>query len=66
MAVIQLKEGQKATPEEFSEFCKGKIARHKIPRYWNFVDGYPMTASGKIQKYKMREMFEKNIKVNQT
>jgi fatty-acyl-CoA synthase len=66
LAVIQLKEGQKATPEEFSEFCKGKIARHKIPRYWNFVDGYPMTASGKIQKYKMREMFEKNIKVNQT
>lgn len=66
LAAIQLKEGQKATPEEFTEFCKGKIARHKIPRYWNFVDGYPMTASGKIQKYKMREMFEKNIKVNQT
>jgi fatty-acyl-CoA synthase len=59
LAAIQLKDGQKATPEEFSEFCKGKIARHKIPHYWEFVESFPMTASGKIQKYKMREVFEK-------
>jgi fatty-acyl-CoA synthase len=59
LAAIQLKDGEKATPEEFSEFCKGKIARHKIPRYWEFVKEFPMTASGKIQKYKMRDMFEK-------
>ena len=57
LAAIQLKDGQKATPEEFSEFCKGKIARHKIPKYWEFVDTYPMTASGKIQKYKVKEIF---------
>jgi fatty-acyl-CoA synthase len=62
LAAIQLKDGQKATPEEFSEFCKGKIARHKIPRYWDFVDGYPMTASGKIQKYKMKEIFSEKYK----
>ncbi len=57
LAAIQLKDGQTATPEEFSEFCKGKIARHKIPKYWEFVDTFPMTASGKIQKYKMKETF---------
>jgi fatty-acyl-CoA synthase len=59
LAAIQLKSGQTATPEEFVEYCKGKIARHKIPKYWEFVEGYPMTASGKIQKFKMKEMFEK-------
>ena len=53
---------KRRTAEEFIEFCKGKIARHKIPKYWEFVDGYPMTASGKIQKYKMKEMFEKKYK----
>ena len=37
------------------DFCRGKIARYKIPKYVSFVDGYPMTASGKIQKYKLRE-----------
>jgi fatty-acyl-CoA synthase len=59
LAAIQLKAGQIATPEEFNEFCKGKIARHKIPKYWEFVDSYPTTASGKIQKFKMKEVFEK-------
>jgi fatty-acyl-CoA synthase len=62
LAAIQLKEGQRATPEEMSEFCKGKIARHKIPRYWEFVDTFPMTASGKIQKYKMKETFTRKYK----
>jgi fatty-acyl-CoA synthase len=59
LAAIQLKAGQTASAEEFIEFCKGKIARHKIPKYWEFVDSYPMTASGKIQKFKMKEVFEK-------
>jgi fatty-acyl-CoA synthase len=57
LAAVQLKDGHTATPEEFTEYCKGKIARHKIPKYWEFVDNYPMTASGKIQKYKMKEIF---------
>ncbi len=39
------------------EFCNGKIARHKIPKYWEFVEAYPMTASGKIQKYKIVEEY---------
>ncbi len=59
LAAIQLKSGQTASAEELIEFCKGKIARHKIPKYWEFVDAYPMTASGKIQKFKMKEIFEK-------
>lgn len=63
LAAIQLKDGQRATPEEFSEFCKGKIARHKIPQYWEFVDTFPMTASGKIQKYKMKETFSQKYSV---
>ena len=56
-AWIILKEGQTATEEEIREFCQGKISRHKIPRYIFFVDSYPMTASGKIQKFKLREQF---------
>lgn len=59
LAAIQLRPGQTATPEAFTRFCQGKIARHKIPKYWEFVDGYPTTASGKIQKFKMKEVFEK-------
>ncbi|MEJ5362848.1 MAG: AMP-binding protein [Spirochaetota bacterium] len=57
LAVIQLKDGQTATAEEMVTFCTGKIARHKIPRYWEFVDSFPMTASGKVQKYKLRDIF---------
>jgi len=63
LAAVQLKTGKTASAEDFIEFCKGKIARHKIPKYWEFVDSYPMTASGKIQKFKMREIFEKNIRL---
>ena len=36
-------------------FCRGKIATYKIPRYWKFVDAFPMTVTGKVQKFKMRE-----------
>ena len=63
LAVIQLKDRQKATDEEFIEFCKGKIARHKIPKYWEFVEAYPMTASGKIQKYKIKEIFSEKYSI---
>jgi fatty-acyl-CoA synthase len=59
LAVIQLKDGVTSTAEEMVEFCTGKIARHKIPKYWEFVKEFPMTASGKVQKYKLRDMFKK-------
>ncbi len=55
-AWIQLKENKNTTPEEIHEFCVGKIAHQKIPKYIKFVESYPMTASGKIQKFKMREI----------
>jgi len=56
MAWVRLKDGEMATAEEFKEFCKGKIAHYKIPRFFKFVTDYPMTISGKIQKYRMREI----------
>lgn len=55
MAWIILKDGESATAEEIKEYCKGKISKHKIPRYIEFTGSYPMTASGKIQKFKLRE-----------
>jgi fatty-acyl-CoA synthase len=55
MAWIKLKPGQSASAEEIRGFCRGKIAHYKIPRYVKFVDEFPMTVTGKIQKYKMRE-----------
>ena len=53
---IQFKEGESADEEEIREFCKGRIAHYKIPRYYKFVTEFPMTVTGKIQKYKMREI----------
>uniref|UniRef100_A0A831U2Y5 AMP-binding protein n=1 Tax=Geobacter metallireducens TaxID=28232 RepID=A0A831U2Y5_GEOME len=61
MAAIILKKGVEMTEEEVREFCRGKIANYKIPKYVKFVDGYPMTASGKIQKFKLREMAIKEL-----
>ncbi|HDQ41961.1 MAG TPA: AMP-binding protein [Desulfonatronum sp.] len=58
-AFIIPKPGFTLTPEEVRDFCRGKIARYKTPKYIAFVDAYPMTASGKIQKYKLREAAEK-------
>src|SRR5581483_11654148 len=55
MAWVRLKEGERAEAEEIREYCRGKIATYKIPRYVKFVDAFPMTVTGKIQKFKMRE-----------
>jgi len=55
-AFIILKEESKLEPSDVADFCRGKISRYKIPRYVHFLNGYPMTASGKIQKYKLTEM----------
>jgi fatty-acyl-CoA synthase len=55
MAWVKLREGEQLTDEALVGFCRGKIATYKIPRYWKFVDGFPMTVTGKIQKFKMRE-----------
>ena len=55
MAWVKLREGSTVSGEELAAWCKGKIATYKIPRHWKFVDGFPMTVTGKIQKFKMRE-----------
>lgn len=55
-AFIILKEESKLEPSDITDFCRGKISRYKIPKYVHFLTSYPMTASGKIQKYKLTEM----------
>lgn len=61
-AFIILKEGANVTADDVKDFCRGKISRHKIPKYVFFLKDYPMTASGKIQKYKLREMGKEAIR----
>ncbi|MCL6638157.1 MAG: AMP-binding protein [Firmicutes bacterium] len=61
VAFIQLKEGMSATAGEIKEFCAGKISRFKIPAFVFFVAEYPTTASGKIQKYRLREQAVKAL-----
>uniref|UniRef100_A0A8C8ZZ43 Medium-chain acyl-CoA ligase ACSF2, mitochondrial n=1 Tax=Prolemur simus TaxID=1328070 RepID=A0A8C8ZZ43_PROSS len=60
-ACIRLKSGEKTTAEEIKAFCKGKIAHFKIPRYVVFVTNYPLTISGKVQKFKLREQMEQHL-----
>ncbi|MEG0230009.1 MAG: AMP-binding protein, partial [Oscillospiraceae bacterium] len=55
MACVVLKEGEEMTSEELKDFVKSHMAKHKTPRYVDFVDAFPMNAAGKILKYKMRE-----------
>jgi fatty-acyl-CoA synthase len=57
-AFIIPKEGADLEPSDVIDFCRGKISRYKIPRYVHFMPQYPMTASGKIQKYRLTEMSE--------
>jgi len=54
-AFVILKDGSSCSPQDVIDFCRGKISRYKVPKCVAFVDGYPMTASGKIQKFKLRE-----------
>ncbi|TPG67834.1 AMP-binding protein [Brevibacillus laterosporus] len=55
LACVKAHEGESLSSDELKDFCQGKIARYKIPYYLQIVHEYPMTASGKIQKYKLRE-----------
>jgi fatty-acyl-CoA synthase len=55
VAWVRLRPSQQATEEEIKEFCKGQIAYYKVPEHVRFVDDFPATLSGKIQKYKIRE-----------
>jgi fatty-acyl-CoA synthase len=56
MAWVKCKPGQTVAGEEMAAFCAGKIATYKIPRHWKFVEEFPMTVTGKVQKFRMREI----------
>jgi fatty-acyl-CoA synthase len=60
-AWVKLKPDAGTTAEELQAFCKGRIAHYKIPRYVKFVDGFPMTVTGKVQKFVMREQMIKEL-----
>jgi fatty-acyl-CoA synthase len=55
MAWVHAREGSEVSGEQLEQYCRGRIASYKVPRYWKFVDGFPMTVTGKVQKFKMRE-----------
>lgn len=61
MAWVKVKDKQELTEDEIKKFCDGKIARYKIPRYYKFVDDFPMTVAGKIRKLEMREISIKEL-----
>ena len=61
MVSVILKKGVEMAEDEVRAFCKGRIANYKIPKYVRFVGSFPMTASGKIQKFKLREMAIKEL-----
>jgi fatty-acyl-CoA synthase len=56
MAWVRLREGAALTGDELARYCRGRIATFKIPRHWKFVDAFPMTVTGKVQKFRMREV----------
>jgi fatty-acyl-CoA synthase len=60
-AWVQLREGAQLTEAELVEFCRGQIAHYKIPRHLKFVDEFPMTVTGKLQKYVMRDAFAEEL-----
>lgn len=62
-ACIRIHSDQECTAEEIKEYCKGKISHFKIPRYIVFVNEYPLTISGKVQKFKLKDMMEKQLKL---
>ena len=56
-AFIRPVPGQDVTPDELTAYCRVRLAAHKTPRHWVFTDGFPLTASGKVQKFVLREQF---------
>ena len=55
LAAVILKPGETSSEEEIKQYVMDHMAKHKVPRYVDFVDGFPMNAAGKILKYKMRQ-----------
>jgi fatty-acyl-CoA synthase len=55
LAWVRLKAGESMEEEDVREYCRGKIAHFKVPQYVRFVDAFPMTVTGKVQKFRIRE-----------
>ena len=66
LAVVMPKSGETVTEDELRAFCKGQISNQKTPRYFKFVDSYPMTASGKVQKFILRDQAIKELGLEAT
>jgi len=64
MAWVLLKEGEKVTAEELTEYCKGNIAHFKVPKYFKFTESFPMTVTGKIRKIEMRQISIKELNLD--
>jgi fatty-acyl-CoA synthase len=61
MAWIKVRDGKSILEEDLTAFCKGQIAHYKVPKYWKFVENFPMTISGKVRKVEMREISIKEL-----
>ena len=61
MAWVKLKANAELSQEELLQFCKDQIAHYKVPKFWKFVDTFPMTITGKIRKVEMREISIKEL-----
>ena len=62
-AWIIAKPGQSVTEDDIRAFCQGQIAHYKVPRYIRFVEAFPMTVTGKIQKFKIRETMMEQLQL---
>ena len=60
-AFVKLNTGATTTPEDIKAFCKGKIANFKIPKHIKIVNEFPMTVTGKIQKFRMRQILAEEL-----
>jgi fatty-acyl-CoA synthase len=60
-ACVRLRDGMRVSEAEIQDFCRGQIAHYKVPRYVRFVDSFPLTISGKVQKYLMREQLRNEL-----
>ena len=65
VACVILKEGEEMTEEELKDYVRSHMARHKTPRYVDFVSSFPMNGAGKILKYKMREEAVEKLKLQE-
>ena len=65
IAWVKLNGDSSLSEGDVKGFCKGRIAHYKVPRYIRFSDDFPMTVTGKVQKYKMREISTKELKLKE-